>query len=232
LSLHRLLTSAAPWPWAALLGVCSALQYLGGYPMYCLESAYMLTAYVVWWHWGTLRRGADWRQHSRTAIAGATAALLFVSLSLPQLLPSLELARESLRSLSALSLDQAAMNSVPPLQSLLRVVLPMHDVDLLLPGVYAGIPLLLLAYLGATSSWRLTGASFFLGMTVISWVLAWGTHTPLFGLFYRYFPGGGAFRGTNRFFPLTSLGIAMLGGIGVDALWAQRVGPAWLRRIL
>src|SRR5262249_41487329 len=133
---------------------------------------------------------------------------------------------ERLGGFTALCLEQAGLNSVPPVPSLLRAVLPMHDVERVLPSVYLGVPLLLLAVLGALRSSRASPGGFALGLTVVSWLLAWGTHTPLFHLYYLL-PGGSAFRVPYRFFPVTSLGIAMLVGGGTDALregWPGRAG--------
>jgi len=149
LVLHRLLGSPVPWPWAVLLGVFTALQYVGGYPMYCLLSVYVLAGYFSWWHWGAWRTALGRRRFATTGIMVAGAAVLAASLSAPQLLPRVELMRQSLRGFTALSLEQAGLNSVPPVPSLLRAVLPMHDVERVLPSVYLGVPLLLLAALGA-----------------------------------------------------------------------------------
>jgi hypothetical protein len=231
LVLHRLLASPKPGRWAVPLGACVALQYLGGYPQYCLMSVYVLAAYFCWWQWGAWRSAGGRQQLIRTGVAVAAAAVLAVSLSAPQLLPNLELAQRSLRGVAALSLEEAAINSVHPATSLLRAVLPMHDVEGVLPSVYAGVALLFLAGLGAATPWRTSGSGFFLGLTIVSWMLAWGTYTPLFRL-YHLLPGGGAFRCPYRFFPVTSLGIAVLAGTGVDALWGGRVGLRTLRSLM
>jgi len=226
LLLHRLLDSRTPWPWGILLGACIALQYVGGYPMYCLLSVYVLAGYFCWWHWGAWRTARGRRRFATNGVVVAAAAVLAVSLSAPQLLPRVELMQRSLRGFSALSFEQAGLNSVPPVASLLRAVLPMHDVERVLPSIYLGVPLLFLAALGAVRSSRVSGAGFFLGLTLVSWLLAWGTYTPLFRLYYAL-PGGSAFRVPYRFLPVTSLGIAMLAASGVDALrqrWPGGVG--------
>jgi hypothetical protein len=228
--LHRLLASSRPWRWVVPLGGAVAFQYLGGYPMYCLISVYLLAGYAGWWQWHT-RQTATLRRVAMSGAALAAAAIFAASLSAPQLLPSLELAQRSLRGVAALSLEEAALNSVHPSTSLLRSVLPMYDVEGVLPNVYVGMPILLLAGLGAASSWRNTPAGFFVLATVVSWLLAMGTHTPLFNAYYLL-PGGGAFRVPFRFFPATSLAIAVLAGIGVSSLWRQRVPASRLLGIL
>jgi hypothetical protein len=231
LLLHRLLESPTPWTWGILLGACTALQYVGGYPMYCLISAYVLAAYFCWWHWGAWRSAIGRRRFATSAIVAVAAAVLAVSLSAPQLLPRVELMQRSMRGFTALTFEQAGLNSVPPVASVLRAILPMYDVERVLPSVYLGVPLLFLAALGALRPPRVTGASFFLGLTLITWLLACGTHTPLFRLYYLL-PGGGAFRVPYRFFPVTALGIAILAGSGVDALGEERPGRAARRALI
>src|SRR5262245_28326926 len=230
LVLHRLLGSPVPWPWAVLLGVFTALEYVGGYPMYCLLSVYVLAGYFCWWHWGAWRTALGRRRF-------ATSGLWWPRLpsspraSAPQLLPRVELMQRSLRGFMALSLEQAGLNSVPPVPSLLRAVLPMHDVERVLPSVYLGVPLLLLAAFGALWSSRASAGGFTLGLTVVSWLLAWGTHTPLFHLYYLL-PGGSAFRVPYRFFPVTSLGIAMLTGSRADPRRQGRPGRVGARALV
>lgn len=96
-------------------------------------------------------------------------------MSAPQLLPNWELAQRSARGVAALTIEQAGLQSADPLTSLLRAVLPMHDVENVL-SIYAGLPLLVLAGLGVASSWSSTAAGFNVGLTAVTWVLAWGTH--------------------------------------------------------
>ena len=228
LLLDRMLAAPRPWAWAVLLGMCCAAQYLGGYPMFGLMAAYLLAAYFCFWHWRR-RRLADARHRLATTTAAVTlAALLAAAFSAPDLLPRLELARLSLRGLTALSLEQAAVDSVPPWQSVLRALLPMHDVEGVLPHAYLAVPLLLLAGLGVAARSGRSAAWFLVGTTVVSWVLAWGTYTPLFRLYYAL-PGGGAFRCPYRFFPVTALGVALLCGGGVDALERDRVPATAVR---
>jgi hypothetical protein len=216
--LHRVLVAADPWRWGLLLGACAALQYLGGYPQYCLLSVYALTAYLLWHEWGSWRtvRG---RAHLRAAVTAlAAGGVLAISLTGPQLLPNWELSRLSIRGWSALTIDQAALQSADPVTSFLRALLPMYRTEEVLPSLYVVPPLLVLAVLGAAAP----AARFFLGMTVVAWLLACGIHTPLFRLFFAL-PGGASFRIPTRFFTVAALAFAVVVGAGADALWRGRI---------
>jgi len=61
------------------------------------------------------------------------------------------------------------------------------------------------------------------GVALLSWLLALGTHTPLFRLYFAL-PTGDWFRIPARFLVLASFALAMLAGLGVDALARERVG--------
>ena len=63
LALVQLAVTRSPRPlWAILLGVALAAQYLGGYPMFSLFSAYAVAAYAAW------LLIAGWRAGARTRI--------------------------------------------------------------------------------------------------------------------------------------------------------------------
>lgn len=221
---HRVCAAPRRWRWTALLGAVAALQYLGGYPQFVVMSAYAIAGYVAWRLWPAWRDAAGRRHLAHAVLACAAAALLAASLAAPQLLPSLELARLSVRA-EPLSLAAAAINSGQPLGSLLRAVLPMHaeaagSFTTLTPSV--GVPALLLALLALLATPRRPGTGFFLALTAVAWTLALGTNAPLFAL-YHALPGGDAFRIPLRFAPLAALGLAMLAGYGTDALAAGRL---------
>lgn len=230
---HRVCAQPARLRWAALLGACAAFQYLGGYPMFVVMSAYAVAAYCAWRLWGSWRGAAERRRLAAALVALAGAALLAASLSAPQLLPALELAQRSVRA-EALSFDAAAINSGQPAASLLRALLPMHDAPLGTSPTwmpYVGVPALLLALFALCAAPRRRGTPFFAGFTAVWWLLGLGANAPLFAVYY-HLPAGDAFRCPYRFFPLAVLGLAMLAGFGADALAtaARRVPVAqWLR---
>lgn len=222
---HRLAAQPRRWRWRVLLGLAFALQYLGGYPQFVVMSAYAVGAYVAFRLWPARRRRLGPR-HAMAVTASMVAAIVVAaSVSAPQLVPSLELAVASVRG-NGLSLEAAAINSAQGGAGLLRVLLPMHDVQLgtfttLLP--YVGLPALLLAVLAPIASPRRRGLGFFVAFAAVTWMLGLGTNGPLFAL-YHALPGGDAFRCPFRFFPLTVLGLAVLAGFGVDALQRGSVG--------
>lgn len=219
---HRVCAQPQRLRWAVLLGICGALQFLGGYPMYVVLTAYAAAAYAVVRLWATWR-GADGHHRLATAsLALGGALLLSLSLAAVQLVPTLALARASVRGGAPLSLAEAAVNSVPLGASVLRTILPMHDEPLRMFAMpYVGVPALLLAACGAALAPRRSGARFFLALTGVTWLLGLGTQGPLFALWHAL-PGGSAFRIPLRLFPLTVLGLAVLAGFGVDGLRALR----------
>ncbi|MDX2170518.1 MAG: hypothetical protein SF182_25825 [Deltaproteobacteria bacterium] len=219
---HRLCAQPERLRWPVLLGLCGAAQFLGGYPMYVVLTAYAAAAYAV------VRLGASWRApdgRSRLArgVLGLVAALLLaLSLAAVQLLPALDLVRASVRGGAPLSLAETAVNSVPLGVSVLRTLLPMHDEPLRMFAMpYVGVPALLLAACGAALAPPRSGVRFFFALTALTWLLGLGTQGPLFALWHEL-PGGSAFRVPLRFFPVTVLGMAVLAGFGVDGLRTLR----------
>jgi hypothetical protein len=209
------------------LGTALAAQYLGGYPMYCLFSAYLMGLYVLW------SVASEWRALSRQSLAASAAALACAGLiagllALPQLLPALELARLSPRPLGGMTLQMIDPGYTPgwllPLQTLAGTLLPTRD-SVFSSGFapHVGTVGLALAAIGVAVPRRRGIAMFFVGITVVSALLALGRHTPLYALYFKL-PTADWFRGPNRFFVLTTLGLAMLAGCGVDALSRERVG--------
>jgi hypothetical protein len=233
---HRVCAQPARLRWAALLGACAGFQYLGGYPMFVVMSAYAVFAYCVWRLWGSWRSAAERRRLAAAALALGAAGLLAASLSAPQLLPALELAQVSVRA-EPLSFEAAAINSGQPAASLLRALLPMRDDPLGTSPTwmpYVGVPALLLAIFALLAAPRRSGTPFFVGFTAVAWLVGLGANAPLFAVYY-HLPAGDAFRCPYRFFPLAVLGLGVLAGFGADALWtaARRMRvAAWLRWLL
>lgn len=145
-----------------------------------------------------------------------------------QLLPLLELARYSNRSLS---LDQASEFALAPAQLLVGLLLPTaqagHEYV-----IYAGLVPLLLASFGLSrqNRWALFYGLVF-GFAVL---FALGPHNPLHTLFYYAAPGFRYIRTPARIFFAGALVLAVLVGFGVDRLaqqsWTVRA-KRWLTRL-
>jgi|GEM_PF-261035 len=145
-----------------------------------------------------------------------------------QLLPLLELARYSNRSLS---LEQASEFALAPAQLLVGLLLPTaqagHEYV-----IYVGlIPLLLAAFgLSRQNRWALFYGLVF-GFAVL---FALGPHNPLHTLFYYAAPGFRYIRTPARIFFAGALALAVLVGFGVDRLAQQQwsvLAKKWLTRL-
>lgn len=166
------------------------------------------------------------RANAHTATLLAVAALAGGALAAIQLVPSLELARLSVRS-GGMSYRQAVSFSLSPL------LLP----QALLPGYwqnpfseyigYVGVAGILLAGRGIAANWRNPRMSFFVALAAVGLILALGGYTPAYIVGYVLVPGFGLFRVPARWLYLYTFGMAMLAGLGVQGLIsaAQSVEP-------
>jgi hypothetical protein len=160
----------------------------------------------------------------RLAIYGvgiAVAALL----AAPQLLPTLELSGRGLRQ-GGLSYAAASSFSLKPLD-LLWTLLPSYgrvDLSVVFATLgytefvaYVGALGLLLAGWGA---WRGRGPAWRAGLLLagLGFFLALGRWNPFYLLGYWWIPGFDLFRAPARWMMLYTLGMAILAGVGLDAL--------------
>ncbi len=145
-----------------------------------------------------------------------SGALLAVLLTAVQLLPTLELARHSSRQ-GGLAFNEVLSFSLHPLL-LGRSLLPAYGQSLF--SEYAAfLPLaaLILAVIGAWQWRRQPAVRPFLVMTILAFLLALGRFTPLYWLLARL-PGFDLFRVPARWLALYALGMAMLAGVGGEAM--------------
>lgn len=154
----------------------------------------------------------------------ALAALLAALMASAQLLPTLELARESARS-GGLPFNESTSFSWRP-WVIGRALLPTYGDPLFAEYVsYFGVFGIALAVLGAVN---LTGLQrpvrLYLPfvLTIFGFVLALGVATPLFGVLYRFAPGFNLFRAQARWLIVFALGVSLFVGMGAQAL---RDGP-------
>jgi hypothetical protein len=235
LALTRLiLTRARKSLWTVLLGVTIAAQYLGGYPMFCLFSAYTIGAYFVWHTAASSRSPRFWPTLFPNALALTCAALLALCLTLPQFLPALELAQLSPRAVGVLSIDSVDLGYQPGVPSSLilmqlaaRSLLPNVDTPFTPMVPYLGVIVLVLTAVALLGRLRPSGIWFFLLFASIAGCLALGRYTPVYAFYFKL-PTANLFRLPARFFVLSALGFAVLAGFGVDSLW--RGAPS--RRVL
>ncbi len=171
-----------------------------------------------------------WSMLAVLAIFAAGAALSAV-----QILTGLDAARESVRA-GGVPFSFAAMFSFPP-ENFLTLIAPYFFGDLINNpywgraylwemNLFIGINGLLLAgygfLKGGRTAWTLAAVLF------VIFVLALGSHTPLFHILFDYLPGFDKFRGTAKFTFFATLLMIILAGTGLDKLMsaARKGTPA------
>lgn len=160
-----------------------------------------------------------------TAAGAAVALALGLLAAAPQIFPTLELIRLTQRSEIG-SMEFATRDSVPPpnLATLIAPAMLGDEVRASYWGRgflgefcgFVGIAVFALAVFGAGG--RAPQRRFWLGLSLFGLVLALGSHTPVFPLFYKLFPGASLFRVPARYLLLFTLGQAALAAMGMDRL--------------
>lgn len=213
---HRLLSGEhALWN-GLLLAIAWALQIFSGHTQTVFISGVGLAAYGLAY---TVQRG-EWRnrisQLPRSLLPLALSFGLALLLAIPQLLPSWELMQLSNRS-GGFNVHEATAFSLPP--SLLgRALLPSYDGQLFgeyiatLGIIGLGLALWGMASLGGNRRQRV-----WLLLALVGFALALGRFNPVY-LLLAELPGFNLFRVPARFLALFSLAMALLAGIGAEAL--------------
>jgi hypothetical protein len=229
--LHCAFDQPAHWRLWLAAGVVAAVAVFAGHPQTWLHIAYTAAAYCL------MRLVYTWQQSVRQQIApfpvlapmvgGLSIGLLAaLTLSAAQWLPSLEFSQLSVRA----SVDYAFVSGGFPLQDAWQVLLP--AVLTQYSPLNIGVIGLALALIGA-GAWMTTpsrdsgfgmGAAgydlhllFYLALTMVALLLAFGGNGFLYPLFYRFAPGWSLFRGQERAALLVVLGLSVLAGYGMAA---------------
>ena len=212
---------------ALVAGVLWGVQILAGAPQ---DAFYTFLASILF----LICSVSSSHPAGKSLLKIASIALLLFSfgsgLSAVQILPAFELIKESVRA-SLATYEMVTMGSYP-LQGVITLLLPQFfgsyadgtvwvgDVPWSIPQqtLYTGIlPLVLLGFV----SLRSHGSRRFVifgGLTaVLSLVLAFGHHTPLYKLVYLL-PGFDRFRAPSKIMVLWGFCIALLAGLGMDGL--------------
>ncbi len=190
---------------AILLGVVLTLQLLPGFPQINLFT-YQVIAMRVVWQFATARVPGP---------AGVLALLglgmiLPVLLAAVQLWPSLEVARDSVRTLPLRPVEIGAGVDLATFQTT-------RGGRFFYPGMILTPALASVALLGLLHAATRRLAIFYVLVCILYVALAVGDATPLLALYQRL-PMGSAFRGPDRFVWVTSFALAMLAGLGVEAV--------------
>lgn len=225
--LERLRTHST-WLQCLGLALTLALLVLGGHPQIVAGCSLLLALYGV--ALGVVGQPALGRR--RFVLRAAASVLLGALLSAPQWLPTLELARESVRT--RLSYEAFIDYSLPP-SHLLTFLFPFflgapsagdwfqawwgHWTETEMLG-YAGIAPLLLAPLALGSGASAVGR-LWCAVLAIFLLLALGGNTPAAAWLYRL-PGYNLFRAPARSLLFAQLALAILAGLGVTRLLSKR----------
>ncbi|MSQ28822.1 MAG: hypothetical protein EXR51_11925 [Dehalococcoidia bacterium] len=158
-----------------------------------------------------------------TAVLLSATMLLGAGLAAVQLLPTLELQRESIRA-AGLTYKEAVSFSFPP-WDVLKAFLPVdRDLPFGEHYVYVGAAALTTALLGP-HWWRPRAHTyFFLILVVAGLFLALGGYNPAFPWLYSTVPGVGLFRVPARWLFVVLFGLSGLTAIGLDTLVRNGLG--------
>jgi len=210
-------------------GVVAATQLLAGHTQEVYYSYLALGLFAC--YLSAFGGGRGWGRLWPLGVV-STMLLLGGTISGVQLLPTLELARESYRS-GGIPYPEAVVYSVPP-REMLDSILPLYFQMPYLELVgYTGIVSVVLVPAALVSLRRGALPLFFGGMALLALGLSLGGFTPLYSVLYRWFPGFDLFRAPGRWLFIFSFSTAILAAIGLDALREKRDGAElarWLAR--
>ena len=182
-----------------------------------------------------------WRQHAGSAralplLASFAVAVLFViGLAMIQILPTLELLGESGRG-TGLPYEEAAFYSLEPLR-LINLFVPQSYADPTyrfgyratiglrdpyLYSIYPGVLWLLLLIFAWRDAARRRELVAWSGLAALGLLMALGHETPVFRIAFEHIPGVSAFRYPEKYFFLSALSLAVIGGFGIDAIRERR----------
>ncbi len=207
-------------PGRVLLGVFAVtIQILSGQGQYLF---YTFVAVVIYSGFRLIRC----EHRGKTAIGLAGIYVGAALLSAVQLLTTFDAVKESIRG-EGISFAYASMFSFPP-ENLITLIAPGFLGTLREPAywgrcylwemsLFIGVTGLALAAIGAIAGERQI-RRFSLPMVLVLFVLALGSHTPVFKILYQWIPGFDKFRGASKFTFQASLFLILLSGIGLDYL--------------
>ncbi|MDO8670537.1 MAG: YfhO family protein [Dehalococcoidia bacterium] len=203
-----------------LVGLITGLMWLGGFPQTALYGVILASAFLLYAAFLTsgLRARAFWRSGGGWVLG----LVLGIGLAAIQLVPTMEMAAESVRS-AGLDYSLATQGSLLP-TGLLNYLTPGWSVEGGLSGrIYIGILALSLALLRLRR--RMSQLDKFLWVVCgLSLLLAFGKYTPLY-YFVSKLPGLSFLRVPLRFTFLTTFCLSLLAGRGFSQLMAAFSSP-------
>lgn len=219
------------WGWWALFTAGVTLQMLAGFPQFVVYSFYLLVPYVavrlIAIHAGKPRTGgASWPVITRKSAALAAGAGIALGLAAIQLLPTLELVRNtarndslSPRSVHYLETQRGKYFTLPGLMAnMFDPRAKMITIDFPDGSGYLGMAAPLMIGIGLLLGRRDHRVWFFLAVAVVSCALAFG-YNDYSGWLYRLYsklPTGSMFRTPSRLLLLTYFSLITLAVFGMD----------------
>jgi len=202
--------------WAVLFALALASQMLTGAVQIIVHTAFMTGAYALTLFFLSWRDG---EKKTRPLILLLIGGLAAVILSSPQWLPLLELSALTGRNSTGLSLKE-----VEPFRETLSPLVINKAVffgkKLFNNSVlYIGIIPLLLSLIALYHRKTRPYAVFFTLTGLLTFLLALGTYTPLYSIYYHYIPTGKMFRMPMRWLWLTGFSIAILTAISSEIIF-------------
>ncbi|MCL5428667.1 MAG: YfhO family protein [Chloroflexi bacterium] len=222
---------------ALKLALVLALQWLAGHAQIAWYSLVLAIAWTSFWSW----RAGGWRGLGNSARRFGVAGLLAFCLSAAQLLPTAEYLVNSQRA-TQVDFAQASTYSFWPWRLIGLVVPnffgnPAHGDywgygNFWEDAIYIGVLPFALAvaalWWGRKAKEQKPFAVFLLIISVISFLLALGSRTPLFGWLYQVVPTFALFQSPTRFTIWLVVALALLAGLAADQ-WTRPIGKALYR---
>lgn len=221
--------------WLAGFGLVLGWQWAGGFPQSAYGASLLYGVWALVCGWSL---HPTWAERLRRWSRFAAVSLVGVAMGASSLLPLRALAPLSVRS-SGITWEMAsdAPYWLPAASSFVWPYLfgdasegTYRGPDLFWESyVYAGLITFVGAVVALVMRRRTLRVKLLGGAGVFAFLLALGSHTPLFRLFWTYVPGMSNFRFPQRFLFITTVAVVSLGALGITWLeaWLQ-TGPARL----
>jgi hypothetical protein len=226
----RITPGLGGWVWSVLAGVALAISFLAGHAQ--VFSYGLLAVGLLWLYLLFEAPPLTWRNGLSWVAKGAVALAIMLGLCAVQLLPSLELSAQSVRS--SISFEEAGAFSAQPI-TLLNMLLPRvygtnpsnyspSDWQSTENWAYCGVITLALAA-GGLLLRRSRMLGFFAILAALALLIMVGDLSILDAWIYKFLTGFTSLRSTGRALVLLGLGLAGLAAYGLDGLLgAMRVG--------
>jgi hypothetical protein len=217
---HKVFETQSP-RWAIAFGVILACQILTGAVQVIVHTLFLTGAFGTALFIGSFReRKASFSPPLLLVLGG----LMALALSSLQWLPLLELSALTGRNSAGLSLKE-----VEPFRAFFTPWTVTMGVLFGGRGLSIGILPALLGLLALCTRKKRPFVIFFTVTALLTLVLSFGTHTPLYGIYYHYIPTGKMFRVPMRWLWLTAFSLAVLSAMGMETLFHALQGRRGLR---